>query len=180
MDFSFTPASGGSSSATITAGQTATYNLQLNPAGGFSGSVSLTCSGAPAQATCSISPASLTVNGSSPVPFTVSITTMAATAMASTATATSDSSSRGQRYAFLFAFLLLAAIKIETRRGGKCVWAPIGTLVCITIALVACSSSGSSNSTSVSRGTPAGSYNLTVQGASQEISHTLALTLTVK
>ncbi len=179
VDFSFGPGSGGSTSAAITAGQTATYNVQLNPAGGFSGSVSLTCSGAPAQATCSISPASVTVTGSSAVPFTVTITTTAATAMASSATGGSDSSPSGQRYAFLFACVLLAAIKLGTRRaGGKRAWAPIGSLVCLTIVLVACGSS--SSSTGGSGGTPAGTYNLTVTGTSQEISHTLALTLTVK
>ncbi len=176
VDFSFGPGSGGSTSAAITAGQTATYNVQLNPAGGFSGSVSLTCSGAPAQATCSISPASVTVTGSSAVPFTVTITTTAATAMASSATGGSDSSPSGQRYAFLFACVLLAAIKLGTRQaGGKRAWATIGSLVCLTIVLVACGSS-----TGGSGGTPAGTYNLTVTGTSQEISHTLALTLTVK
>src|SRR6266446_5514665 len=118
VDFSFGPGSGGSTSAAITARQTATYNVQLNPAGGFSGSVSLTCSGAPAQATCSISPASVTVTGSSAVPFTVTITTTAATAMASSATGGSDSSPSGQRYAFLFACVLLAAIKLGTRQAG--------------------------------------------------------------
>jgi uncharacterized repeat protein (TIGR03803 family) len=179
VDFSFGPGSGGSTSAAITAGQTATYNVQLNPAGGFSGSVSLTCSGAPAQATCSISPASVTVTGSSAVPFTVTITTTAATAMASSATGGSDSSPSGQRYAFLFACVLLAAIKLGTRRaGGKRAWAPIGSLVCLTIVLVACGSS--SSSTGGSGGTRAGTYNLTVTGTSQEISHTLVLTLTVK
>ena len=179
VDFSFGPGSGGSTSAAITAGQTATYNVQLNPAGGFSGSVSLTCSGAPAQATCSISPASVTVTGSSAVPFTVTITTTAATAMASSATGGSDSSPSGQRYAFLFACVLLAAIKLGTRQaGGKRAWATIGSLVCLTIVLVACGSS--SSSTGGSGGTPAGTYNLTVTGTSQEISHTLALTLTVK
>jgi len=182
-DFSFSPGSGGSTSATVTAGQTATYNLLLNPAGGFSGSVSLACSGAPAQATCSISPASLTVSGTSPVPFTVTITTMAATSMASTASGWSASSSHGiagQRYALLFAILLLAAIKIGTRRaGGKRAWAPIGSLVCLTIALVACG--GSSSTGGGGRGgTPAGMYKLTVTGTSQKINHTLALTLTVK
>jgi uncharacterized repeat protein (TIGR03803 family) len=178
VDFSFGPGSGGSTSAAITAGQTAAYNVQLNPTGGFSGSVSLTCSGAPAQATCSISPASVTVSDGSAVPFTVTITTTAATAMASSATGGSDSSLSGQRYAFLFACVLLAAIKLGTRRAGrKRAWAPIGSLVCLTIALVAC---GSSSSTGGSGGTPAGAYNLTVTGTSQEISHTLALTLTVK
>src|SRR6266852_5806774 len=179
VDFSFGPGSGGSTSAAITAGQTATYNVQLNPAGGFSGSVSLTCSGAPAQATCSISPASVTVTGSSAVPFTVTITSTEATAMASSATGGSDSSPSGQRYAFLFACVLLAAIKLGTRQaGGKRAWATIGSLVCLTIVLVACGSS--SSSTGGSGGTPAGTYNLTVTGTSQELSHTLALTLTVK
>jgi uncharacterized repeat protein (TIGR03803 family) len=183
MDFSFSAASGGSTSTTVTAGQIATYDLQLNPAGGFSGSVSLACSGAPAQATCSISPASLTVSGTSPVPFTVTITTMAATSMASTASGWSASSSHGiagQRYALLFAILLLAAIKIGTRRaGGKRVWAPIASVVCLTIALVACG--GSSSTGGGGRGgTPAGMYKLTVTGTSQKINHTLALTLTVK
>jgi uncharacterized repeat protein (TIGR03803 family) len=182
-DFSFSPGSGGSTSATVTAGQTATYNLLLNPAGGFSGSVSLACSGAPAQATCSISPASVTVSGASAVPFTVTVTTMAATSMASTATGRSASSSHGiagQRYAFLFAILLLAAFKIGTRRaGGKRAWAPIGSLVCLTIALVACGGSSSTGGGG-SGGTPAGMYNLTVTGASQKINHKLALTLTVK
>jgi hypothetical protein len=83
----------------------------------------------------------------------------------------------GQRYVFLFACLLLAAINIDARRaGGKRAWAPIGSLVCLTIVLVAC---GSSSGTGGNGGISPGSYNLTVKGTSQEISHTLALTLTV-
>jgi hypothetical protein len=181
-NFSLGTGSGGSTSATVTAGQNATYNLLLNPVGVFGGSVSLTCSGAPAQATCSISPASVTVSAISPVPFTVTITTMAATSMASIASGGSASSSHriaGQRYVFLFACLLLASLKIGTRRAaGKRAWAPIGSLVCLTIVLVACG--GSSSGTGGNGGTPAGSYDRTVKGTSQEISHTLALTLTVK
>jgi len=38
--------------ATVTSGQTANYNLQLSPSGGFNGSLSMSCSGAPAAATC--------------------------------------------------------------------------------------------------------------------------------
>jgi hypothetical protein len=106
---------------------------------------------------------------------------MAATSMASTASGGSASSSHGiagQRYVFLFACLLLAAIKIDARRaGGERAWAPIGSLVCLTIVLVAC---GSSSGTGGNGGISPGSYNLTVKGTSQEISHTLALTLTVK
>ncbi len=67
--------SSGSTSATISAGQTAQYSLQLTPGAGFSGSVSLSCAGAPQAATCTVSPATLTVSGGSAVPFTVSVAT---------------------------------------------------------------------------------------------------------
>lgn len=39
------------------AGQTATYNLQVTPSNGFAGTVSLSCTGAPMSALCSVSPA---------------------------------------------------------------------------------------------------------------------------
>ena len=177
VDFSFGPGDGGMTSAAISAGQTATYNVQLNPAGGFNGSVSLSCSGAPAQATCLISPASVTISGSSATPFTVTVTTTAGTTMASTAGRGSDSSPSGQPYAFLSACALLAAMTLGTRRAARRACAPIASLVFLTIALVACSGGGGSKG--LSGGTPAGTYNLTVTGTSQAISHTQVLTLTV-
>jgi uncharacterized repeat protein (TIGR03803 family) len=176
-DFSFGTGGSGSTSATVTAGQTATYNLVLNsPA--FSGSVSLTCSGAPAQAACSVSPTSATVSGASTVPFTVTVTTTAPTVMAWSAHGMFDSSSHGQRYTFLFACVLFAAFRAGTRRAGRNrAWVPIGSMVCLTIAMIACGNS--SNKRGGGGGTPAGTYNLTVTGISQKVSHTIALTLTV-
>jgi len=81
MDFSLAVASGAncpsggncSTSATIKAGQSATYNLQVTPKSGFSGSVALTCTGAPMSATCSVSPATLALNGTSGSAFLVSV-----------------------------------------------------------------------------------------------------------
>jgi hypothetical protein len=79
-DFSLAAASGVncpgggncSTSATIKAGQTASYNLQVTPSNGFSGTVALTCGGAPMSATCSVSPASISVNGAASA-FVVSL-----------------------------------------------------------------------------------------------------------
>jgi Beta-propeller repeat/Abnormal spindle-like microcephaly-assoc'd, ASPM-SPD-2-Hydin len=79
-DFSLAAASGAncpsggncSTSATIKAGQTASYNLQVTPSNGFSGTVALTCGGAPMSATCSVSPASISVNGAASA-FVVSL-----------------------------------------------------------------------------------------------------------
>jgi len=63
----------GSTSASVAAGSTAQFNLQLTPGPGFTGNVSLACTGAPTGAACQAP--SLTVTGSSPVAFTVSVTT---------------------------------------------------------------------------------------------------------
>jgi len=84
-DFSLVAASGAncpsggncSTSATITAGQTATYNLQVSPAGGFNGTVMLTCMGAPGGSTCSASPASVPPSGSSSYAFTITVSNTA-------------------------------------------------------------------------------------------------------
>jgi hypothetical protein len=66
------PASGNcTTSSIISAGQTATYDLQISPVSGFNGAVALTCSGAPSPSTCSVSPTSLS-NGSS-YAFTVTV-----------------------------------------------------------------------------------------------------------
>ncbi len=80
-DFSIAAASGTncpgggncSTAATIKAGQTATYNLQVTPNNGFNGTVALTCTGAPISSTCSVSPASVAVSGSSGAAFVVSL-----------------------------------------------------------------------------------------------------------
>lgn len=80
-DFSIAAATGAncpsggncSTSATISAGQTATYNIQVSPVSGFNGSVSLTCTGAPGLSTCSVSPASVPPTGSSSYAFTVTV-----------------------------------------------------------------------------------------------------------
>jgi 6-phosphogluconolactonase (cycloisomerase 2 family) len=69
--------SGGSTAATVSAGQTATYNLQVVPGPSFSGTISLTCTGAPFGAACTV-PASLTVTNGVAVPFTVSVSTLSA------------------------------------------------------------------------------------------------------
>ena len=71
--FSVAPASGGSTSASVSAGQSAQYQLQLTPGSGFSGTVALSCSGAPLGAVCQV-PASVSLaNGTAN--FHVTVTT---------------------------------------------------------------------------------------------------------
>jgi Subtilase family len=80
------PASGGTadfsaaaapSSATIAAGQKAHFTVSATPSGGFNQMVSWTCTGAPAAAMCTVSPSSVTLDGSNPATATVMFTTTA-------------------------------------------------------------------------------------------------------
>ncbi len=70
MNFAIDPPNVAATSATITAGQTATYQLNLQSIDGFAGPVTLTCSGAPAGATCTVVPTPITLaaNATAPLP----------------------------------------------------------------------------------------------------------------
>jgi len=72
--FSAGAAPGGSTTTSVSAGQTAQYQLQLTPGPGYSGTVALTCGGAPLGAVC-LAPASVTIMAGLPAPFTVSVKT---------------------------------------------------------------------------------------------------------
>src|SRR4029077_11904133 len=65
---------GSSTTASVSAGQTAQYQMQLTPGSGYSGTVSFTCSGAPLGAVCQV-PASVAIPGGVPAPFTVTVST---------------------------------------------------------------------------------------------------------
>ena len=73
-DFSVTASS---NSATVAPGGTATYTLTFSSLTGFTGQVSLGCSGAPLGASCHVSSASVTLDGTNDVSATVTVTTTA-------------------------------------------------------------------------------------------------------
>jgi 6-phosphogluconolactonase (cycloisomerase 2 family) len=74
------PAAPGSTSVTVTAGQTASFNLLLTPGPGFAGSASFACAGRPAAATCTAPNAQLA--SGTPVSYVVTVATTASTMVA--------------------------------------------------------------------------------------------------
>ncbi len=68
-------ANGGSTVATVPAGQTATYDLQALPGPSFTGTITFVCSGVPFGAHCTV-PASVAVANGAATPFMVSISTL--------------------------------------------------------------------------------------------------------
>jgi 6-phosphogluconolactonase (cycloisomerase 2 family) len=68
------PAPGGSTSAAVSAGQTAVYNLQITPGTGYAGSLAFAYSTPPLGANIQ-APSSLQISNGNPVLFTVMVTT---------------------------------------------------------------------------------------------------------
>jgi hypothetical protein len=170
-------APGSSTSATVTAGATAIYNLSLLSGGGFAGPVALTCNGAPANSTCTVDPASLSVTAGGSATFKVTVATnvsqssriaAAGRIMLSGLAALSlfilPFVSRGRRRAFgSLAFFLVISTGLTLGCGGG-------------------NSGGSATSppSGSSAVTPPGKYTLTVQAVSGKVTATQALTLIVQ
>ncbi|MGH9393910.1 MAG: hypothetical protein ACRD1E_07045, partial [Terriglobales bacterium] len=80
-DILIAPATGGSTAATVAAGQTATFSLDATTTNNFVGTVALACAGAPTGAVCTPTPASFAAGGL-PQPVSVIVTTTPALAAA--------------------------------------------------------------------------------------------------
>jgi hypothetical protein len=78
--FAATVSAQSGNSASVSAGQAATFNLQATPGAGFNGNLSFACAGAPAAAACS-APGVTVANGAT-TNFTVVITTSGSAALA--------------------------------------------------------------------------------------------------
>ena len=85
-DFCIDAAPGQGVSEPITAGQTATYSLEIASSMGFSGAVALACSGAPPLGTCAVtttpatSPTTVQVTATTPGQFQLIVTTVGSSA----------------------------------------------------------------------------------------------------
>jgi hypothetical protein len=60
---------------TISSGDAAVFNVTLTPTHGFDGTASFTCSGLPAESTCTFEPTSLALDGVNPATVTVTVKT---------------------------------------------------------------------------------------------------------
>lgn len=167
-----------SPTATVTAGQTATYTLTIQPSGGFSQPISLNCSGAPLAATCSVSPSSVAPDGVHPITATVSVTTTALSPAEVNPFFTAPGT-RGPKDLPLFFGLVFAsgiAMYISIRR--RQMKFLLALLVLSAITWIACGGGGSSP-LPILKGTPGGTYTLNVTANSGGLNHNLNLGLNV-
>jgi hypothetical protein len=78
MDFALMPTS--QTSVTVAPGQVANYSISVSPQSGFNQAVALTCTGAPPQSTCSVTPSSVTLDGSNSAPVAIAVVTAGSSA----------------------------------------------------------------------------------------------------
>lgn len=188
-DFSVGSGSG-AGTATVAAGSTATYPLSLAGSGGFTGTVALTCSVAPAGPACSVSPSSVMVSGSTAATATVSVSTTARSGVLPIGDSHERDSSR--RMLWIFGALLaaagiirsLATAQMRPRRFSWSLATVWGATLLLAATLISGCGGGSNPSTgstgSNGIGTTAGNYTVTVTAQSGSVSHTTKLTLTVQ
>jgi len=190
-DFTLAAASGSATTATVAPGSPASYTLSVTGEGGFNQSVSLACSGAPSEATCTVSPSPVTA-ASSATNVTVTVTTTAPSISAprSRHIPTIPPLARGLRGLLMLAMALVVMAWAIVRRKpcGMARWQstmlPLATGLLLTLALAGCGGGGGGGGgTTPNPGTPAGTYTLTVTGTagsgSTALSHNVTLTLTV-
>ena len=184
-DFAGTPTpgagsgSGSGASQTVTAGQTAQYSLAYNSVNGFSGTVTMSCTGAPAQATCSVSPTSFTLTSGGTQAVKVSVSTTGKSLLLPLGSAPSD---RNGSLGLVLVLLGLAGLGISSlsRRQRLAI---AGTMLLAALLLTGCGGGGSSSSTPAApavQPTPAGTSTLTVTATANGVSHSTQLTLTVQ
>jgi sugar lactone lactonase YvrE len=187
----------GSASATVTKGQTATYNLQLAATGGVSTdsfNVTVTCSGAPTLSTCTAPSAPVVVTPAAASTFKVTASTTAAGFLApqpqSQFRMHPPASLRTLPLGSLAMLLAILAMLVWMQNPANRARAVRVTLVLglvllpVSAAIFAsgCASagSGSNNNPPPSGGTPSGTYTLTVTAAVGGTSQTTKLTLIVQ
>jgi uncharacterized repeat protein (TIGR01451 family) len=161
------------SSATVKAGQQATYTITVSPQNGaFNNAVTFSLSGLPTKTSFTFSPASVTP-GANPASSTLVITTTAATTSAA-----NNVFRHGLPVVALclpFAGLLLSGKKI--RKHGLRGRLAAALVLLIVVGLMGCG--GKPKNFQVA-GTPAGTYNLTITATAGTVTHTTPITLVVQ
>jgi len=162
-------------SATVVAGATAFYSVNVNASPGFAANVSLTCSSLPVGATCGFNPSTLNFNGANNQSSALSVTTTARPPITIT-----SRKWRGPIYALWLLVPGMALLGLggsKRRRNRLLAFLALSVLFALVVLQPACSHQ---KEQPVVSGTPAGTYPLTVTATSGSYTQSIGFTLTVQ
>jgi uncharacterized protein (TIGR03118 family) len=175
-DFTISPST---QTVTVTHGQVGNLSLNLSGTNGFSGTVTLSCSGLPSGDSCGFNPASVSVGGTTPVTVGLSIATGAATGTPPPTGYMAALERHGRVFlAEFLPFCLLGLIGLRKR--SALLRGSILAFVCmLSIGMITGCSSGTSMATPAqpSTTTPVTSQ-ITITATSGTLSHSVSIGLT--
>jgi len=161
---------GGTSTETVPAGETASYTLSIG-GGGIGGTASLSCTGAPKGATCSV-PASENVDAVKALTFGVSVTTTSQSGLRA------GSSLLGSSW--IWALTIIALVLPSAGVSKRCKRCQIAFFSLMLVLLLCSCGDNGSNPSGNPNGTPMGTYNLTINAVSGANTQSTTLTLVVR
>ncbi|MGH8362202.1 MAG: FG-GAP repeat domain-containing protein [Gammaproteobacteria bacterium] len=171
------------SSVSVQPGGTATYPVQVASLNGFLGEVSLSCSGAPPGASCSIPSSGVFLFAGVNASFNVTVSTTApSVASPGSLGMPPDDYWPSWRWGLLLGLILLvtlAAVLQKTTRARAWTLSRVTVMIIGGVIMVACSGNSSAPPTPTG-GTQAGIYTLVVTAISGNISQSVPLKLVVK
>jgi sugar lactone lactonase YvrE len=167
------------SSLTVRSGSSGTIGITTIPSGGFSGTITLACSGLPAHTTCSFSPATLDALGDN--------AELTSTLTVATGVSVAGSTHRGANPPFALWWLAIPGMGLLVIPGtmrGRRGWAQWVALLIVAIGLIACVTGCGTSSPAAPPApgllTPRGNYSVTVTATSGATSHSGVVTLVVQ
>jgi Domain of unknown function (DUF1929)/Glyoxal oxidase N-terminus/PKD domain/Abnormal spindle-like microcephaly-assoc'd, ASPM-SPD-2-Hydin len=178
MDFTLTTTP---NLGTYTAGQSAKFNVTMNALGGFNQPASLSCAGAPANSTCTMSSPSVTPGS----PATITVTTAGKSMLWPELPSLPNGLPLPMLCGLAFFALALWSVAKPQRR----LKLAFSGLAMVMLTTSGCASVAGINGTSGSNTTsppltadvtPAGTYTITVTATSGTLTHTVTYTLTVQ
>jgi hypothetical protein len=160
-------------SGSVAAGSRTNATISVTSAGGFTQAVSLACTGAPSNATCVVSPSSVTPSGSAAVTSTLTVQTNVAVMSARR----SSLPGGGKEAVVLLSGVALLGSTLMRRRRKNWWFVQLGLALMLLAAgsVTGCGGSGGDASK-----TPPGAYTLMVTGTSGTTTETVSYNLTVR